>query len=305
MKRNYLYKNTGRFLLATGLLVTTLLSSCLKDNSPGVVNFGNSPSLISWQYAGFQATPYTATMLPVGSFKYNTVEVALSTSTVTLKSAVSANVTVSSADLDAYNAANGTSYTLLPSSDYTLASSVTIPAGQQKVIFPITFNAGAIDFTKNYALALELTGANGASIPSNLNIAIIKLNVKSLYEDTYNVISGNTTRYNGATVASGVRDVFTIAEPTITYLTYNASTVTGQFGSSSFGLTAAITISGTTVTVSADPNGTLGSTTFNYVNGNSSGTSSYDPATKTLIIHASYLNAAGALREVNEDLVGQ
>lgn len=305
MKKNYLYKNMGRFLLATGLLVTTLLSSCLKDNSPGTVNFGNSPSLISWQYAGFQAIPYIATMLPVGTVNYTAVEVALSTGSVTLKSAVSANVTVSSADLDAYNAANGTSYTLLPSADYTLANSVSIPAGKQLVTFPISFNAGAIDFTKNYALALELTGANGASIPSNLNIAIVILKVRSVYEGSYTG-SGTRTRFNGGTAASGVAGTSAITG-SYTLATYNATTVTGQAGDAGSGFTWALQVNAdNSVTVLADPTAAAGGTpAAGFVQGNPNGNSSYNPATKTFTIHTQYLNASGNLRYIDEVLVAQ
>jgi hypothetical protein len=305
MKRNYLYKNTGRLLLATGLLATTLLSSCLKDNSPGTINFGNSPALLGWQYAGFNATPYTAVTLPTGSYTEN-LEVSLSVASLTLKSAVSATVvSTDTALITAYNSTNGTHYVALPASEFTAPATVTVPAGQQIVNFPVVLSAGTIDFSKPYAIALELTNSSGATIATNLQTAIVIVKVKSQYDDVYTVKSGATTRYNGADVSSGVRDVFTIAEPTIDYTTLNESTVVGQIGSSSFGLTAAITISGSTVTVNANPAATVGSTTFNFVQGNSSGTSSYNAATKELIIHISYLNASGALREIDEDVIGE
>jgi hypothetical protein len=296
MKRNYLFKNIGRVLLSAGILTATLLTSC-KDNSPGSIDFSKSPALIGWQYAGFQAVPYTATMLPTGTYTEN-LEVALSVSSVTLGSAVTATIVVDNTNLPS-------GFTALPTSLYTAPTSVTIPAGQQIVKVPIKFDAANIDFSQNYAIALKLTSANGAQIPSNLNVAVVELKVKSPYDDVYKVISGNTTPYAGGSVGTGVVAVYNISEATIDYSTLNVNTVTGQFGSSLYGLTAAITISGTTVHVAADPNATLNSTTYAFVDGNSSGTSSYDPSTKTLIIHAHYFNTSGKLREVNEDLVGE
>ena len=53
------------------------------------------------------------------------------TSTVTVNFSVG-----SQAQLDAYNAKNGTSYKLLPSTMYELPASVTIPAGQTSASIP-------------------------------------------------------------------------------------------------------------------------------------------------------------------------
>ena len=298
MKRNYLFKNTGRLSLIVGLLATTLLSSCLKDNSPGTIDFSKSPALVGWQYKGFSATPYTAPVLPVAGFVYTPMEVTLSVNSVTLSSPVTVNV-VEDDSLIPSGAQP------LPTSQYTLPNGgkVTISPGQQIVKFPITFAGDQIDFTKTWALALKLTSPSGAIVASNLNVAIVNIKVKSLFDDTYTVVSGATTRYNGGTVASGLRDVFTVAEPTIVLSTVTASEVAGQAGSSSFGLSAAYTITGTNVVVSADP-GNPGAT-FNYINGDSKGVSSYDPATKKLTLHFGYLNGAGALREIDMVLTGQ
>jgi hypothetical protein len=303
MKRNYLFKNMGRLSLVIGLLATTLLSSCLKDNSPGSIDFSKSPALVGFQYKGFSATPYVAVALPQPGVKYN-LEVTLSVASVTLSKPVTVTIAEDKASLDAYNTANGTSYVELPAADYSLPNGgvVTINPGQQIVQFPITLAGDQIDFTTNPALALKMISASGATIASNLNVAMVILKVKSLYEDTYTVISGATTRYKGGSVGSGVRDVFAVSETSLFYSTYTANTVIGQAGSSAFGLSVAITINGTVVTVGADP---TSSATFNYTNGDSQGASSYDPATKTLTLHYSYLNAAGALREVDMVLKGQ
>lgn len=64
----------------------------------------------------------------------------------------------SQAQLDAYNAKNGTNYQLLPAAMYELTPSVTIPAGKTAVDVPVklkdvTFDGGVI-----YALPLQLYG---------------------------------------------------------------------------------------------------------------------------------------------------
>src|ERR1700761_5364312 len=92
MKRNYLFRNTVRLSLVIGLMATTLLSSCLKDKSPGTIDFSKSPALVGWQYKGFSATPYIAPVLPQAGFIYTPMEVTLSVHSVTLSSPVTVSV---------------------------------------------------------------------------------------------------------------------------------------------------------------------------------------------------------------------
>lgn len=77
------------------------------------------------------------------------------------------------AQLDAYNAKNGTSYTLLPKEMYEIASSVEIPAGKVSATVPIklkkvTFAAGQI-----FALPLKLTGAGAHAIGGQSEALIV------------------------------------------------------------------------------------------------------------------------------------
>lgn len=175
--------------MAIGLFAASFFSSC-KDNSPGSVDFSKSPALIAWQYAGFQATPYLAVMLPQGNFTEN-LEVTLSVPSLTLSKAVSASVVIDDADVPS-------GYQALPTTLYTAPTSVTIPAGTQTVKIPVVFKAGSIDFTKNYAVALKLVSAQGAEIPSNLNVAVIQLQVKSLYQGIYTVTGSAVDHLNPA-----------------------------------------------------------------------------------------------------------
>jgi len=199
MKRNYSFKNTGRVLLATGLLVTTLLSSCLKDNSPGTINFGDSPALIGFQYAGFSPTPYVAAILPNNGVVYTSVEVTLSVASLTLKSAVTATLSEDAAGEAAYIANTDTNAHVLPAADYSIQKSVTIPAGTQIVTIPITFAGANIDFTQDYFFGLKLTNASGAVIASNLSSAIVTVVLKSEYQGHYNV-TGSLTDVDNANI---------------------------------------------------------------------------------------------------------
>jgi hypothetical protein len=173
--------------IAAGALGVFFLASCLKDTGP-VHDYSQSPALVSFQFKGTSQIPLTAA-LPPGTDDVFTLEVTLSTPSVTLGSTVTATATLDQASLDDYNSVNGTTYTMVPAANYTIDNGgvVTIKAGQQIVPLNIHFNANAIDFSAEPALALKLTAATGAKIATNLNVAIIPLKLKNAYEGTYAV----------------------------------------------------------------------------------------------------------------------
>src|ERR1700743_1170853 len=90
MKRN-LFTKTGVLSLVVGLLATTLFSSCLKDKSPGTIDFSDSPALVSFQYKGFSATPMLVKLFAQPNVKYN-LELTLSVASVTQSTPVTVNV---------------------------------------------------------------------------------------------------------------------------------------------------------------------------------------------------------------------
>lgn len=180
------FKNTGRVCTVLALAAATMLSSCLKDTSPGSVDLSKSPALIGFQYAGLSATPYTAAILPNPGVVFSGVEVTLSVPSLTLSSTVTAKVTEDVAGENAYKTANAGTH-ILPASDYSFSGAVTISPGQQVVKVPITFAADKIDFTQNYIIGLQLTDASGAIIATNLNEAIVIITLKSPYQGTYTV----------------------------------------------------------------------------------------------------------------------
>ncbi len=219
MKKNYLFKNIGRVSVAMGLLATALLSSCLKDTSPGAINFGASPALVGFQYQGFNNVPYVAAIYgkPTDSVD---LEVTLSVASITLSSPVTVSIVPDDAVISAFNGANGTTYTALNPADYTLPNGgkITISPGQQIVKVKVSFAGQNIDFSKPQAIGLQLTGANGAIIATNLNTAIITITLKSIYAGTY--------------LASGVRHHPTAGDFPFSYSvamgTVNKTTIEGN-----------------------------------------------------------------------------
>jgi hypothetical protein len=186
MKKNYLFKNIGRMSMAIGLFATALLSSCLKDTSPGTINFGTSPALVGFQYGGFGFQPYVAAIYGTPTDTVD-LKVTLSVASITLGKAVTASLVADDAFVSSYNTANGTSYNVLPAADYSVPNggAVTWAPGTQYAVIHIKFAGQNIDFTQNYAFALKLTNANGAVIASNLNEALVTVVLKSIYAGTY------------------------------------------------------------------------------------------------------------------------
>lgn len=186
MKRNKIFKNKGRIYLAIGLLAMTLLSSCLKDNSPGVVDFSKSPALLGFQYQGFGPVPYVAAIFGTPTDTVS-LEVTLSVASITLGSPVTATIVSDPAYIDTYNAANGSSFVPLDPTLYTLQNGgkITISPGQQFAHMRINFVGQNIDFTKANAIGLQLTSPSGAILTSNLNNALVNVTLKSIYAGTY------------------------------------------------------------------------------------------------------------------------
>jgi len=279
MKRNYILKNKGRIALVVGLLVTTLLSSCLKDTSPGSLDLSKSPALVGFQYYGFNETPIT-TKLHAEATDNTDVKLTLSVASITLGSAVTVNIADDPADANAYanaqTAAGDTTY-VLPTSEYTIAASqVTIPAGQQYATFKINFKGNQIDFTKNWVLGVKIVSASGATVASNLNVAILALTLQSLYEGDYND-NGFTLRA-GDNVLGGYfkgydEQLNTISQFTVGYTILWATDV------------PAGGVAGTFFTVDPATNKvTIGCSTNASLTNSAGYDSRYDPATKTFYV---------------------
>jgi len=279
MKKNIFFKNTGRISLIAGLFATALLSSCMKDTSPGTINFGNSPALVGFQYYGFQATPITT---PIhGTPQDSTgVEVTLSVASIALKTPVTVTLATDTTDAQAYVTANGGK--VLPASDYSLVNNgkITIEPGQQIVKVWVKFQGQNINFSNNYVVGLKITNANGAIIASNLNVAILKLTLQSIYQGTYS-IKGFILRVNG-----GVPD--TKLGGNFNGYTQELSTI----GANQVGFVVlwadgsdAGSVDGTSFTVDPATNAVTVSATGNATLTNAPGYNSrYDPATKTFYV---------------------
>ncbi len=169
------------------LLTAVSLSSCLKDKGP-VQDFSKSPALVSFQYKGSGSQDLVTSILPNPDDSVG-LEVTLSVASGTLTTPVTVTLALDPDSLAAYNAANGTSYTMLDPSFYTTPANmqVIIPAGKQIVPFVLHLKGSTIDYTTDPILIFKIVSATSATVASNLSVAVLPIKLRNPYEGTYAV----------------------------------------------------------------------------------------------------------------------
>jgi len=101
---------------------------------------------------------------------------------VTLSNTTAANIA-------AYNAANGTSIQAFPTALYSVATSLTIPAGARFIEAPLVIsNTTGLNPNVQYAIGLTISAVDGGyKIADNLKTLFIVFNVKNKYDGKYNL----------------------------------------------------------------------------------------------------------------------
>jgi hypothetical protein len=97
-------------------------------------------------------------------------------------------LTVNSVDLvAAYNALNGTAIEVLDPSLYSVATTLTIPAGARNVQVPITVPSTlSLDPNKSYGIGLTITGVSGNyKIADNMKNLLVEFTIKNKYDGRY------------------------------------------------------------------------------------------------------------------------
>ncbi|HEV2353138.1 MAG TPA: DUF1735 domain-containing protein [Puia sp.] len=148
--------------LMAGLAVLSMfsLSSCLKSG-PYNYNFSGVGASVDLPLAAANGNGVVPFTFGAGA---NTFPVyADLASPSTLSKATTVTLMVDSAYLNSYNSNNGTAYTLLPDSDYTINTlNLTIPAGQRLDSAQVTFNIAKVDTSSaiSYVLPISISSAS-------------------------------------------------------------------------------------------------------------------------------------------------
>lgn len=196
MKKTFLY---SAFI---GLALMGSLTSCLKDDSQP--DFTQNKPIIE---------------LPIGTSASNaggnSIAAAFTVSTTPSDYLVWVNyaapdandkdvtvtLAVDTSAVTKFNSANGTKYTALPASAYTLASNkIVIPAGQRKIQFPVKINTANIaDPTKTYAFPLTIVDGGGFTVSGNFGTLVTIISLKNKWDGIYTV-TGTLTDQTVSTI---------------------------------------------------------------------------------------------------------
>ena len=297
-----------------------LLSSCLKD-SKYTVDFTKTTPLVELPGAanvsGNAGTFEVVGLLASSAPSPFNVAVNLA-APQPLSKAITVKLSVDAAALTAYNTANETSYTLLPTADFTSSLSVTIPAGQNLVNLVVNVETSKLDPTQTYVLPLTITDGGGIQI-SNYKTILYQLTVKNAYDDTYTE-TGYKFHPNPASCHA-----LTGSIPVVTVSAVTSNTAVGDLGGSGYSFNFDVSSSnalenwvpegatpaassflisddtGTTTYAPSDGSGAQPGTAP-YVQTTYNNT--YDPAAKTFWMHYGYFGGTG-LRDFYVKLVAQ
>lgn len=178
----------------------SLLSSCLDDKtqaldpslSTNVVEFKNPAGFSSPFGSKYALYTQAFDVAPENSYpitvSYSGAQVAPEDITVTIG--------VDAAALTQYNGeraaeaakaggAAPTPYDLIPPTLYTLPATVVIPKGQRTATVDLKFKSVNFDFTKLYALPVQIRSISSGTISGNFGTILINVNAKNKYDGVY------------------------------------------------------------------------------------------------------------------------
>ena len=164
MKYKFL-KTLTLFLTVFSLVFTT---GCLKKNDTTFVDFSTLEDFVVLTTGGYTYTTNTAFSRGKDTVSY-TILVDLASKT-NQSSPVTVTLGFNNAAITAYNAANGSSFTALPTSNYKIVNTtVTIPAGQHYAQTTLEIYTKGLDPSVNYMAAVSITDAGGKKLSTNMN----------------------------------------------------------------------------------------------------------------------------------------
>jgi hypothetical protein len=265
------------------LILLLSLASCVKDRNGSVTltDYPTVPEVAEISSPGFHALAFNLTNQP------QTVNANVN---IASPNPVSEDVTVTLAldpsALANYNAANGTAYTLIDPTAYSIPSyKVTIKKGQNLSSLPIIIYPDKVDLSKANAIPLKITDASGRTISQNFQSVIYAIVVKNKYDGDYH----STGYFQHPTAPRDINRDKHLA-------TINANTNETEFGDLGTWLMQLTVNPDNSITFK--PTGAA-NTTAALIPGDPVYNNTYDPATKTYKLKYGYPNP-GPTRIITE-----
>jgi len=303
-------KTYYKILSLAALITAATFSSCTKedgvfdsDDTGGIIELADLP-------ARSTSTSYSVVTKSFDAADEVTFPVTINyTGSAGAPQDITLTMSINSTALSTYNTAQGTSYTELPTTLYSVDTyTVTILKGSKTGTFNIKLKTSAFDFSLSYALGISIQSATSGTISGNYGTGIFRVVAKNAYEASYTV-TGWFFHPTAGRAISSTKSLTTVGVAT------NAADL-GDLGSSDYNFTFDVSGSalsnfvptGSTPTglnsgfFTTDQPGASGS----WVN--SSGTAqpgtspwlhttynnSYDEANQTFYMHYGYVGSGGA-----------
>lgn len=173
-------KRISIYTTVIGLALISSLSSCLKDKMQP--DFTKNKAVIELPIGSSAsngggnsiAAPFNVSTVPSDYFVYVNYAAPNAPS-----QDVTVTLAIDPAAVAKFNTANGKNYTMIPASGYTVTSNkIIIPAGQNKVQYPIKINTSNLDPAVTYALPVTITDGGGFTISGNFGTLISIITLK-------------------------------------------------------------------------------------------------------------------------------
>lgn len=192
-------RNIKSIAVALSGIVAVSLAGCLKDK-----DFDNAVIQSVHSNGNQKIVEISLTPTSTSNFYFLSIDASGSDTTidlipVTLASAspatedVHVTLNIDSNVVNSYNEANGTSYTLPPTSAYSIINNVvTISKGSNKGYLQVKFKS--TDFSEGgLAFGFSITSADaGTTVSGNLNTGTVAIGVKNKYDGVY-IVTGTLT----------------------------------------------------------------------------------------------------------------
>jgi len=243
-----------KIICFTGILTAVFaVQSCLK-NSAYYIPFSSAAASVDLPLAASTGNGITAFAYPP-SVTSVTLPVYFNVASPSLPSApVTGTLTLDTAGLSAYNAANGTAYQPLPTTSYTVSKwDVTVPAGKRLDSITVTVDLSSLDLSQAYVFPVTIASA---SLPiEQWNHVFYYIAVKNQWDGIYSyqgyslragdpVLTGNFSGQQMTLLTSGSNSVtfatvalwgdgatgISIGNPQLTIASNNSVTITSPGG---------------------------------------------------------------------------
>ena len=151
-----------KYLIIPCLFAVVSFVACLKDtpyidvsNSQPIIEFGLSPA--NGQFGPF---PFAGDTVGAPASDLDTAVAVVVASPQVLNSMVTATIKVDTSQITAYNNANGSAFSVLPDSLFTLTTAATVSPGFRVGRVAVTLNFSKFPLHHQYALPLAIVSAS-------------------------------------------------------------------------------------------------------------------------------------------------